>query len=207
MMGNWMEKAQDVGLIGPASLRFHTEHAQGFADSPCVRELLASETCLALDLGSGGGLPGLVLATDFPSSTWRLLDARQRSQEHLSLAIEDETFAGRVSVVGGRGEELGRLADLREQQDLVTARGFAKPAVTAEIGSAFLRVGGVLVVSEPPDGGDARWPADGLNLVSLRLEDAWNGAEGHYRAFRKTEPLDSRYPRRVGVPEKRLLFS
>ena len=50
----------------------------------------------------------------------------------------------------GRAEDAGRDPELREGFDLVTARSFARPAVTAEIGAGLVRPGGVMVVSEPP---------------------------------------------------------
>ena len=49
----------------------------------------------------------------------------------------------------------------RESFDLVTARSFARPAVTAEIGAGLARPGGMMVVSEPPTG-EARWPEAAL---------------------------------------------
>ena len=50
----------------------------------------------------------------------------------------------------GRAEDWAHEPELRETFDLVTARSFARPAVTAEIACGFLKVGGLLVVSEPP---------------------------------------------------------
>ena len=202
---SWMIHAQDVGLIGPASLRFHAAHAMGFTESATIHEALTQPTCQAIDLGSGGGLPGLVLAVAYPDSAWALLDARKRSQEHLEDAIASEGVHDRVSVAGGRAEELARQPELREQFTIATARGFAKPGVTAELASGFLAIDGHLVVSEPPEGND-RWPTD--HLASLQLEPAqtWTSKEGHYRSFRKVAHLDERYPRRVGIPEKRPLF-
>ncbi len=217
----WMIHAQDVGLIGPASLRFHHEHALGFAAGPGITTLLTggreggsdektvarddSRETRAIDLGSGGGLPGLVLAQSYPSSTWTLLDARKRSQEHLEAAIVQEGLEKRVAMVVGRAETLGREADLREQFDLATARGFAKPGITAELAAGFLTVGGTLVVSEPPEEVE-RWPAEFLGEVGLEAGATWSTDVGHYRSFHKIEAVSDRYPRRVGIPEKRPLF-
>lgn len=209
----WMIRAQDVGLIGPASLRFHHDHALGFAQDDAVAELLeqqvdddaAADLGGAIDLGSGGGLPGLVLATAFPSSTWTLLDARLRSREHLDQAIDELEVEGRVSMALGRAEEYGRKPESRETFKLATARGFAKPAITAEITTSVLAVGGLLVVSEPPEDVD-RWPAAQLEELGLEPANTWETKVGHYRSLVKVAPTPERYPRRVGIPEKRPLF-
>ncbi len=200
-----MQIGQDVGLIGPASLLFHHAHAQGFAANEAVAQRLEAG-CRCADLGSGGGLPGLVLAEDFPDTAWTLLDARLRSVDHLRDAVSAMMFDDRVAIGHGRGEELARDVELREQFDVVTARGFSGPSITAEIGSGFLAVGGLLVVSEPPDGGADRWDEQGLAKVQLRMGQEWETTDGHYRSFDKIAALDHEYPRRNGVPKKRPLW-
>lgn len=200
-----MQIGQDVGLIGPASLLFHHAHAQGFAANDAVKANL-DNGCRCADLGSGGGIPGLVLAEDFPETRWTLIDSRLRSVDHLNDAISAMSFEERVEIAHGRGEEVARDENLREQFAVVTARGFSGPSITAEIGSGFLEVGGYLVVSEPPDGGAARWNDKGLARVGLSEADEWETSDGHYRSFVKTGPLSSDYPRRNGVPKKKPLW-
>ena len=103
-----------------------------------------------LDLGSGGGLPGLVLALEWPQTTVTLLDAQQRRTAFLADAVRRLGVTTRVQVVEGRAESLGRGAELRGRVDVVVARAFGRPAVTAECAAPFLRADGILVVSEPP---------------------------------------------------------
>ena len=72
------------------------------------------------------------------------------------------------NVIAGRVEETARIPELVEAFDLVTARSFGPPAVTAECGAQFLRVGGVMIVSEPPDDSDnARWNSAKLGDLGL----------------------------------------
>jgi 16S rRNA (guanine527-N7)-methyltransferase len=91
----------------------------------------------------------------------------------------------------------------------VVVRSFGPPAVTAECGAPFLRVGGLLVVSEPPaEEGKAleeRWPADGLAPLGLEPAERWT-EPFTYHASRQVTPCPDRYPRRVGIPTKRPLF-
>jgi 16S rRNA (guanine527-N7)-methyltransferase len=122
----------------------------------------------ALDLGSGGGVPGLVLACELPGWRWALLDVARRRASFLASAVAELGLAGRVVVLRARAEELAHDAAHRGAYDVVTARSFAPPPVTAEIGAAFLRRGGRLLVAEPPED-PGRW--DPSLLVRLGLED------------------------------------
>jgi 16S rRNA (guanine527-N7)-methyltransferase len=199
-----LERSRSLGFLGPGSLRVQAEHAAGFAAGP------GPAPGRFLDLGSGGGVPGLVLAGLWPDAEGVLLDASERRCAFLAEAIDHLGLAGRVQVVRARAEEAGRSAELRGSMDVVTARGFGPPPVTAECGAPFLRVGGRLVVSEPPDGGAdeppaSRWPAEGLATVGLAPDRAWSEPY-RYRSFVAVAACPARYPRRVGVPGKRPLF-
>lgn len=198
-----LERSRRLGFLGPGSVRVHVEHALGFAsgfDEPPVR---------LLDLGSGGGVPGLVLALHWTETVTVLLDASERRCAFLSEAVASLGCGDRVSVVRSRAERAARRADLRGRFDAVVARGFGPPAVTAECGAPFLAVGGHLVVSEPPGSGstvdDARWPPAGLALLGLRPAQAWDRPY-HYRSFVLDRDCPPAYPRRDGVPAKRPLF-
>lgn len=165
-----------------------------------------------LDLGSGGGLPGLVVATYRPELELTLLEVRQRACRFLWEAVGILDLDG-VVVVEARAEEAARSPDLRETFDGVVARSFGPPAVTAECAVGFLRPGGRLVVSEPPvtdesDSTSSRWPADGLDQLGLGVP-AGGGGHGGGGSFVVLEKLrsDERWPRRVGIPTKRPLWS
>lgn len=195
-----LERSRRLGFLGPGSLRVQEEHAEGFADAA------NGAPAHLLDLGSGGGVPGLVLAARWPETQVLLLDAAERRCAFLEEAIATLGWQPRVQVHRARAEEAGRDPNLRARFDLVTARGFGPPPVTAECAAPFLQEGGHLVVSEPPDAETtARWPATGLALVGL-TPDAERKTPYHYRRFRQTAPCPPTYPRRTGQPAKRPLF-
>jgi 16S rRNA (guanine527-N7)-methyltransferase len=197
-------EARDLGFLGPGPVGPHIEHARGFA----VAYGDPRGPALALDLGSGAGLPGLVLALGWPQAELVLLDAGERRTAFLEQAVADLGIADRVRVVRGRAEEVGRHHTERGRYDLVVARSFAAPPVVAECAAPFLRVGGRLITSEPPERSPAtgeRWPADGLGLLGLspsrRVENDFS-----YRVAEQQIACPDRFPRRVGVPAKRPLF-
>jgi SAM-dependent methyltransferase len=193
-----LERSRRLGYLGPGSVRVAVDHAAGFAagvDAPPWR---------VLDLGSGGGVPGLVLAALWPVARVVLLDASDRRVAFLDDAVAHLGWRRRVEVVRARAEDAGRDSGMRGAFDLVVARGFGPPPVTAECGAPFLRVGGRLIVSEPPEG-PSRWPHEGLALVGLVTERSWN-APYSYRSLVLARECPDRFPRRVGVPAKRPLF-
>ncbi len=197
-----LDEARARGFLGPGPVEAHVAHALGFA---AVIEPVVPD--VALDLGSGGGLPGLVLALVWPSATWVLLDAGQRRTAFLSEAVAALDLGDRVTVERARAEECGRHPDRRARFDLVTARSFGPPAVVAECAAPFLRVGGLLVVSGPPEAADDRWPAEGVALVGLasRRPGVVTGT-AHFEVLEQGSPCPDRFPRRVGVAAKRPLF-
>ena len=197
-----LETARERGLLGPGPVAAHVGHARGFAEAAG-----RAPGGLALDLGSGGVVPGLVLAMTWPESRWVLLDGRARSAEFLTEAVGRLGLTPRVEVRERRAEEAARDPGLRGAAELVVARGVAGPGVTAECAAGFLAVAGQLVVSEPPGSTGERWPAEALALVGFAPAQVRETAGGYrFAVLRQERPCPPRYPRRVGIPAKRPLF-
>ncbi len=194
-----LTESQHRGFLGPGPIASQIEHSLGFT------ALASDEPTRALDLGSGGGLPGLVLAMAWPETSWVLLDGSSKRTEFLIEAVALLDLSHRVSVVTERAEMAGR-GDLRASQDLVVARGFGPPAVTAECSAPLLRVGGILAVAEPPGGAPGRWPAPELDVLGLVPVTHWSEPVA-LQLLRQAAPCPDRYPRRVGIPSKRPLFA
>jgi 16S rRNA (guanine527-N7)-methyltransferase len=195
-----LAEAQQRGFLGPASFRDHIEHSMAFVD------LVAEPPRFAVDLGSGGGVPGLVLARHWHDSTWTLVEAGSRRVAFLRSAVEGLGLASRVQVCHERAEVAGHDPELRGKADLVVARSFGPPAVVAECGAPFLQVGGLLLVAEPPGGAPERWPAAELSELGL-LPDGTVVEPRAVQRLRLVKPCPDRFPRRTGVPLKRPLFT
>jgi 16S rRNA (guanine527-N7)-methyltransferase len=195
-----LTEAQRLGYIGPGPVDPHLAHAHRFAAA-----LEPEPVGRALDLGSGGGLPGLVLAAEGSGRTdWTLLDANKRRCQFLRHALTVLGLTDTAQVYEGRAEIAGRDPGLRATFDAVVARAFGGPAVVAECAAPFLRQDGVLVVSEPPQNGPTcRWPAEGLGRLGLSVDD---GQILGFARLRQVAPCPDRFPRRVGIPAKRPLF-
>jgi 16S rRNA (guanine527-N7)-methyltransferase len=199
-----LERSTELGFLGSMPIADQIDHALGFVVA--AESALGGSPTAVADLGSGGGVPGLILLACWPTTRVVLLDSNERRTEFLSEETAESVGFELAEVIRGRAEEIGRSDAFRQQFDLVTSRSFGAPGVTAECGAALLTIGGIMVVSEPPEGGD-RWPIDGLLPLGLspsghvRFEDRFG-----YQVLRKIEPTPDRYPRRTGIPSKRPLF-
>jgi 16S rRNA (guanine527-N7)-methyltransferase len=196
-----LERARTLGFLGPGPVDPHIVHARGFA---AASGLTAPDSIV--DLGSGGGVPGLVLSIMWPAATMLLVEANQRRSRHLVEAVAELELGDRVSVVTERGEGVAHDPQFRESFELAVARGFAEPAVTAEIAAGLVRVGGQLVVSEPPDARPERWPAPALAELGFGEPAFAARDQGHYVAVPKTGPTGPQIPRGIGRPAKRPLW-
>jgi 16S rRNA (guanine527-N7)-methyltransferase len=174
-----------MGLLGPRPVADQVHHSRTLATA------LGNFDGRFLDLGSGGGLPGLVLALAWPEACGVLCDSRRRCCAALEAATADLQLVGRVEVRCGRAESLARDSQLRERFDLVVARSFGPPAVTAECAVGFLSPTARLVVTEPPTPDPARWPED--KLADLGLTPPQYGP-GFVTLTRTGAPIDS-WPR------------
>lgn len=198
----WVEVVADTfragqrsGMVGPGDVREHIERSRAMASE-------LPEPARLLDLGSGAGIPGLVLAGCWPDADVRLLDSAQRRIRVLDEAITQLAWAPRVQTLHARAEDAGRDPAHRDQYDLVTARSFGPPAVVAECAAALVRVGGLVVVTEPPDATGDRWDPGALADLGLEAE----GVRAGLMHLRCVQPVPERFPRRSGVPRKRPLF-
>lgn len=231
-------EARRAGFLGPGDLGAQLRHAQGFAEiarrlgapqsssanprtiggelgsgEPGVGpRALARGTSLQrpvlADLGSGGGLPGLVVACAWEGACVTLVDSSARRTEFLERARDTLGLQNRLQVVNARAEVCGREDGWRGTFDGVTARSFGRPAVVAECAAPLLKVGGWLLVSEPPPEearAAGRWPESPLRQLGLVPGEEIRGEFG-YQVLRQVEACPERFPRRVGVPAKKPLF-
>jgi 16S rRNA (guanine527-N7)-methyltransferase len=212
-VGETLSRSGELGFLGGMPVEDQVDHALGFVS--VAESFMGRSPSAVVDLGSGGGIPGAVLSSCWPEGRVVLLDSSQRRTDFLLSETTawdrgqgDEVRPGPVEVVRSRAEDFGRIPEMRGQFDLVTARSFGLPAVTAECGAPLLTLGGLLIVSEPPEPTESvRWPSDGLDLLGLeaaalvRVDDRFG-----YQVLLKAQPTPERYPRRVGIPAKRPLF-
>lgn len=195
-----LERSRALGFLGPGPVDQHIRHTEAF-----VAAAGGAPGCF-LDLGSGGGVPGLVLATRWTEASGWLVDGQLRRVRFLTEALDELGVGDRVVAVHGRAEDLARRPELRGQVDVVTARSFASPGITAECGAGFLRARGLLLVAEPPDTDEGRWPPGPLAELGLVDEGAVRTSEGTVRRLRTSGEVADAVPRRPAALRRRPVF-
>lgn len=160
-----------------------------------------------LDLGTGAGFPGMILALLRPDMQFVLMDSIQKK---LRCVEEAGAAAGaeNVKCLHMRAEEGGRRKKLRETFDVVTARAVKSLPVVAEWALPFVKEGGVFLAMKGP-GADEELAAAArlLALMETKLEAKKDlrlpsGEERCILVLRKTGPTPKTFPRKVGVAEK-----
>lgn len=171
-----------------AARRVHLEEVL-----PAARLLEAGPV---IDVGSGGGSPGLPLAAARPDLSFALLEATRKKCAFLERwGSEFEN----VAVVCARAEEYGRGAG-RDAYGTAVARALAPPPVAAEWCLPLVRPGGRAILFVGPSAKAA--PAGAAaELLAAELVEALPG----FLVLQKTGPTPQRFPRRPGMARKRPL--
>jgi 16S rRNA (guanine527-N7)-methyltransferase len=145
-----------------------------------------------IDVGSGGGAPGIPLAAALPDREVTLLEATRRKALFLETIARE--FPN-VRVVHGRAEE-----QETEAFGAAVAKALAPPPVAAEWCLPLARVGGIAVLYVGPSA-----DADAVRRVAGRLGAELAQAPPGLLVLRKLEPTPPGFPRRPGVARKRPL--
>ncbi len=159
-----------------------------------------------VDLGSGGGFPGIPLAIACPECAVTLVESERRKAGWLARAAAD---LPNVRVVGERTETLAR--DERERWSVATARALGSPATALELAAPLVAPGGTVVIwraaRSPEDEASAARACDQLGFAPgpVTAVHPVAGAERHLHEFRKVAPTPTRFPRRPGRAAKRPL--
>jgi 16S rRNA (guanine527-N7)-methyltransferase len=162
-----------------------------------------------VDVGSGGGFPGLAIAIARPRSSVLLVEAIQKKAAFLEEAAASLGLAN-VSVAAARAEDVAR--ERRERFERGAIRAVGSAALCAEYLLPFLAVGGEAVLYRGPSGGDdeealARSAAALLGGGEVRAREHVlpSGEKRRLLFVKKTAKTPPAYPRRTGVAAKRPL--
>ncbi|HSL01251.1 MAG TPA: 16S rRNA (guanine(527)-N(7))-methyltransferase RsmG [Rubrobacteraceae bacterium] len=171
------------------------------------------ETTSLIDVGSGGGLPGVAIGLVRPETSITLVEATQKKVRFLARVVGELSLA-RVEILNARVEEAARWTGQRGEYEVATARALARLAVVAEYCVPLLRVGGyVISMKGRLDGAELDEGRRAARTVGAKVDDVIRvplltevGEKvRHLVILRKTRETPPEYPRRVGIPARRPL--
>ena len=159
-----------------------------------------------LDVGSGGGAPGLPLAIVSPDLSVGLLDSVGKKAVFLEETAR-QLGLPRVQVLNDRAERLGALGSpQREAWDIVCARAVGRLPVLLELTIPFLRVGGLLLAIKGEQAEREIEEARGaLHALHARVLETKRTDTGTIITVEKARATPRRLPRAPGDPARKPL--
>ena len=161
-----------------------------------------------IDVGTGGGFPGVPLAIAFPEKKFTLIDSLNKRVRIINdlcskLGIKN------VKAIHGRAEELGRQNNLRESFDLCISRAVANMSTLSEYCLPFVKIGGTFIAYKGPN---CREEIENAELAMEKLGGEvygvfYNELEGfefdHVLVYiDKINSTPKKFPRKAGTPAK-----
>ena len=178
-------------------------------DSLVLLDFLPPGPLRIIDVGSGGGLPGLPLRLARPDLALTLLEANQRKAAFLVQAAATLGLSD-VEVVARRAEDAGHDPRHREAYDFALARALAAMPVLVELCLPFVAVGGRLLAMKTDAAAEAESARAAIARLGGELVEIGAAASaarslGQVIVVEKVRPTPPEFPRRAGVPSRRPL--
>lgn len=191
VLDRWLREV--VGTPGLTAIRDPDEARRVLLDDALRGvPLVARETGSIVDVGSGGGTPGIPLAVSLPGRTVTLIEAERRKCDVLERwAVE----LPNLHVVWGRAEEQSI-----EQYDVAVAKALAHPPTAAEWCLPLVREGGAVLLWVGPSA-----EPDRVAAVADRIAGRLEPVPAGFLLIRKVAPTPPGFPRRPGMARKRPL--
>ena len=178
-----------------------------FYDSMLLNDLLTKEDKKIIDIGTGAGFPGLVLAILNPDKEFLLVDSVKKKIDFINNVIEDLELKN-VKTSTLRAEEL--IKNMREKFDVGLCRGVANLAVILEYEVPFLKVNGRFL-AQKQSADEIEQAKNALKVLKSEVKAIHkfnlliSKDERVVIEIQKNGITDKKYPRKVGVPKKKPL--
>ena len=176
--------------------------------APLFMKEMGEAPLSVIDVGTGGGLPGIPLSIAAPQHRYTLMDSTEKKCAFLRSFVAQVDLP--VDVVWGRAEELGQ-GEYREKFDLAVSRAVAALPALCELTLPLLRVGGRFIAYKGEKGKEELEQARlGIGALGGRVEKMVQAptGDGSYACLvliEKEKPTPKTYPRKWGQIKKKPL--
>ena len=178
-----------------------------FIDSLFLKDLLHENDKEIIDVGTGAGFPGLVLAICFPEKNFLLVDSVKKKVEFLNEVIENLGLEN-VSTSSERAEDL--IINTRSKYDIGLCRGVANLRIILEYMIPFLKVNGRFLPQKLNEN-EVEESGNALKILNSKISKIHKFSLPLLRDERlvievvKTKETSAKYPRKTGIPAKKPL--
>lgn len=146
-----LDRARSVGDLGPEPNESVVSQSMRFA------RVIPDGAKTVADLGSGAGVPGLVISLARPDLHIRLIERSRKRCDGLELAVRRLGLEKRITIFCGDARVVSESAEWDGPVDVVVARSFSPIEELFAGALPLLAPGGLIAVSEPPDSDGSRW--------------------------------------------------
>ena len=162
----------------------------------------------AIDVGTGAGIPGMIMKIALPDLQMTLLDSIGKRTNFL-IEVANELELTGLEVINGRAENLGQERGHREQYDVVVARAVARLAELAELTIPFAKIGGTVILpksqgvqDEVAEAAAAAEVLGAAPAVTLEIDKPGASPPDDMVYWMKISTTPREFPRRVGIPHQ-----
>ena len=162
-----------------------------FLDSLLLQNLLKEEDKILIDIGTGAGFPGMMLAIFNEDKNFTLLDSVRKKTDFLEL-VKSELALNNVEIINGRAEEI--IKDRREKYEI-----------------PFLKVNGRFLPQKMTGTDEIENSSNALKVLNSKIIKEYNlklpfsNEDRLIIEILKTKASDKKYPRKIGTPLKKPL--
>lgn len=201
---NWNEKVNLTSITDPKE--FELKH---YVDSVMICESDEWQKAAdIIDVGTGGGFPGVPLAILHPDRHFVLMDSLGKRIKIIDEICKDIGISN-VELIHARAEELAKKKEYRESFDLCVSRAVANLAVLSEYCIPFVKVDGYFAPYKTAESGqeieDSKKAIRLLGGTIKRIATPsleWFNLDHRILWIRKEKPTAAKYPRKAGTPSK-----
>ena len=179
-----------------------------FLDSLLLQSLLKEEDKSLIDIGTGAGFPGMMLAIFNEDKNFTLLDSVRKKTDFLEL-VKNDLDLKNVEVINGRAEEI--IKDRREKYDVGLCRGVSDLSVILEYEIPFLKANGRFLPQKMVGTREVEHSENALKILNSKIMKEhkfslpFSKEERLIIEILKMKKTDSKYPRKTGIPLKKPL--
>jgi 16S rRNA (guanine527-N7)-methyltransferase len=178
---------------------------------PFILPEIKREKTTIIDVGTGGGFPGIPIKVSCGKTDVTLLDSLEKRIKFLNEVIKELNLRD-IKAIHGRAEDFGVKEGFRESYDIATARAVANLPVLLEYCLPYVKIGGIFIAMKGSKMDEIENSKKALDILGGKLEEVkeftlpYSDMKRYIIAVRKLRQTPTKYPRKAGKPSKEPLI-